>query len=111
MEALCLPTTTCKGVKALDLGSLRPGGATHLLQTTESGDLVMRRGRWASYRVMSIYIQEVSATSYLSLLEPDVRDKVLTTAACFPAFLEKAEHLDRAEIPKHVWYFLFTATQ
>ena len=65
MEALRLPTFAFKGVKPPDLGSLRPRGATHLLQTAECGGLVVR-GRWASHRVMSIYIQEVRATSFLT---------------------------------------------
>ena len=110
-RALRLPVETYKGVRALDLGSLRPGGATHLLQTTESGDLVMRRGRWASYRVMSIYIQEVAATSFLSILEKSVREQVLELAFCFTTFLEQAWAFEQAKIPREVWYLLFTATQ
>lgn len=100
LNALQLPTSTYKGVKALDLGSLRPGGATHLLQTTESGGLVMRPGRWASYRVMSVYIQEIAATSYLSILEPEKRKILLELASCFPTFLSKAEAFAQAQ----VWY-------
>ena len=42
--------------KGLDLASLRPGGATWLLQTTENGELTRRRGRWVNQRVMDIYI-------------------------------------------------------
>ena len=56
-------------MRPLDLGSLRPGGAaTYIMQMTESGDLVQRRGRWASFRIMSIYIQEVAAVSFLAKL-------------------------------------------
>ena len=71
----------------------------------------MRRGRWASYRVMSIYIQEVAATSVLSLLEKSVREQVLELAFCFTTFLEQAWAFEQAKIPREVWYLLFTATQ
>lgn len=46
LQALNLPTVSQSGNRALDLGSLRPGGATWLLQQYESGELVQRRGRW-----------------------------------------------------------------
>lgn len=110
LRALHLPLEAYRGVRPLDLGSLRHGGATHLLQTTESGDLVMRRGRWARYRIMSIYIQEVAATAFLSIVDEDVRSRVLDLAFCFEAFLEKDWALDSARGPREVWYFIFTAT-
>lgn len=111
LQAQRLPTSTYRGMRALDLGSLRPGGAMHILQLTESGDLVMRRGRWASYRVMSIYIQEVTSTSFLSVLDKDVRDNILDRAQCFSYFLEQAKAFESARIPRDVWHFLFGATQ
>ena len=46
-----------RGTRALDLGSFRAGGATYLLQQTEDSELVRRRGRWASARVMETYLQ------------------------------------------------------
>ncbi|CAK9000734.1 Uncharacterized protein SCF082_LOCUS6627, partial [Durusdinium trenchii] len=68
-KALQLPDRFFAGMRPLDLGSLRPGGAaTYIMQMTESGDLVQRRGRWASFRIMSIYIQEVAAVSFLAKL-------------------------------------------
>ena len=48
-------------LRALDLGSLRPGGATWLLQVSEQSEMVRRRGRWISARVMEVYLQEVGA--------------------------------------------------
>ena len=54
--------------KSLDLGSLRPGGATWILQQTEDGEFTRRRGRWLNERVMNIYIQEVSASIFVCLI-------------------------------------------
>lgn len=65
LEAMGLPTTHGPHGRPLDLGSLRAGGATHLLLATEESELVRRRGRWLSSRTMEIYIQESSATTFL----------------------------------------------
>lgn len=49
--------------RCYDMGSFRPGGATHLLTLTEDTALVQRRGRWASQHVMNIYLQEVAVSN------------------------------------------------
>ena len=59
LSALWLPTSRTAGSKPLDLGSLRAGGATWLLQTTEDAELTRRRGRWINAKTMEIYIQEI----------------------------------------------------
>ena len=59
--------TACK--PHFDLSSLRPGGATWMLQTAESPDLVRQRSRWLSVKVLEIYVQEVEATTYLPALD------------------------------------------
>ena len=90
--------------RTLELGSLRPGGATWILQTTESGELVQRRGRWMNYRVMSIYLQEMAAAQYLLSLRKEEKDVMMTLAEAFPAVLAKAWQLHVALIPPHAWY-------
>lgn len=107
--ALSLPTGFLDGMRPLDLASLRPGGATYLLQTTESGDLVQRRGRWASYRIMSIYIQEVASVSFLARLEKSRRENILAVAACFVHTLKLAKSFKNASVPTAVWYLLFSS--
>lgn len=94
------------GRKALDLGSLRPGGATWALQTTESGDLVMRRGRWASYRIMSIYIQEISAQTFGTSISGPLRTKILELAAAFPT-LSNCLRFTEAGVSEKAWYYFF----
>ena len=106
LQAAGLPTTTVAGSRALDPGSLRPGGATWLLQQYESGELVQRRGRWMNYRVMSIYIQEVGAFQYLAELEDKQRQKVLFLAQCFPEILQAVYQLQKAHIPEAIWWKL-----
>ena len=58
-KALQLPTTKGGYQKPLTLGSRQPGGATWLLHTTENAEVVRRRGRWISKKVMESYLQEV----------------------------------------------------
>ena len=93
--------------KALDLGSLRPGGATYLLQVCEDSELVRRRGRWVSPKVMEIYLQEVSASTYLGDLPPAVRFKVLAVAENFEQTLEKVSNWRAAGVPAGAWPYLW----
>ena len=75
-KALDLPQSKHCGIKPLDMGSLRPGGATWLLQVTESGELVMRRGRWAAYRSCSFtckkYLPSRISTRFPRLQSPSL---------------------------------------
>ena len=106
LTAVGLPTVSMAGERALDPGSLRPGGATWLLQQYESGELVQRRGRWMNYKVMSIYIQEVGAYQYLAALEETQRRKILDLATLFPSVLKEITCFSRANIPETVWWKL-----
>lgn len=71
----------------LTLGSLRPGGATWLYRATDCTETVRFRGRWASGRMLEIYIQEVGAASVLPRLRPAVRDRIAALAAAAPQAL------------------------
>ena len=66
LSTLGLPHLPTHVPKALSLASLRPGGATHLISVSESAEMVRRRGRWASFRTMEMYLQEVAASTYLN---------------------------------------------
>ena len=54
MLELGIGSNTRMNGKTLDLFSLRPGGATWMLQQTEDGEFTRRRGRWINERVMNI---------------------------------------------------------
>ena len=79
-----------RGTRALDLGSFRAGGVTYLLQQTEDSELVRRRGRWASARVMEIYLQEIAAVTYLPALPADQKKRIFAIAAGFTSVLDQA---------------------
>lgn len=108
LAGLGLPSSHTQQHKALDLGSMRAGGATWLLETTENGNLVQRRGRWISEKVMSLYIQELSANIYLSQLSEKTRTKILKLAHAFPSLVQKAVDLHDAKIPEASWYKIFS---
>ena len=95
--------------RPLDLGSFRPGGATHLLTQTENSELVRRRGRWASHRVMEIYIQEVTACTFFPSLPLETRQRVLMVAQAFTATLEQVTQWKKQRVPTTSWYALFSA--
>ena len=109
LTSLGLAASSSKERRALDLGSLRPGGATFLLQLTEDSELVRRRGRWLSARTMEVYLQESAATLFLPSLPAEVRDRVLLVAASFPLVWSWAAGLLRTGIPGTAWWYLLCA--
>ena len=94
------------GKPAFDLSSFRPGGATWTLNTTENSELVRRRGRWLSLRVMDIYLQEVVAITYLPSLEPATRACIDALAAEFTTILERTVFFISRGIPRSAWFVL-----
>ena len=98
-----------QGQRKLDLGSLRAGGATWLLQTSEDSELVRRRGRWLNSRTMEIYIQEVTALQFLHSLRPHVRKRVFELVEDFNAILLVAEQLQASKMPTGLWFSRFAS--
>lgn len=108
LKRLHLPTLPHQTPKPLSLASLRPGGATWLIGETESPETVRRKGRWQSFRTMDIYLQEVSATTYLNDISAEAKDVILQAYHLFPSMLIQVSKFDRCCIPEATWYFLFT---
>ncbi|CAE7779878.1 unnamed protein product [Symbiodinium sp. CCMP2592] len=104
--ALKLPPGIVPGVRDFDLGSLRAGGATWLMEMTENPDYVRRRGRWITQKVMEIYIQEVAALTFLPLLPPAVKQHIFSWAGVFAAVVDKAELWHEFCLPPATWKFL-----
>ena len=109
LRALKLPTVHQPSQVCLDLGSLRSGGATWLMLITENPDLCRRRGRWASHRMMEIYVQESMTLQYIKLISPESRQLCLDLYRSFPDVLFKAGELYRAKIPLKVWFLFFSS--
>ena len=103
-------TTIHPGMQSLDLASLRPGGATWLLQVTEQSELVRRRGRWVTSKVMEVYLQEVSAARYLNCLDQFQKQRIFGLAYAFLSILTQCEHFSRAWIPDNMWFKIFSRT-
>ena len=106
LQSLGLPDSV-KGSRGFDLGSFRPGGATHLLLTTEDPELCRRRGRWLSTRVMEIYLQEVLATTLVQKLDSSVKSNIYERSAVFSKVLQIALSFLATGIPCKVWPKLF----
>ena len=94
--------------RCLDLGSLRAGGATYILQHTENGELLRRRGRWANYKMMEIYVQELASVLYLQTIPPNAKVKIFSAARAFLDVLQRALELRHANIPLQSWFILFS---
>ena len=110
LAVLDVPTSVVNGCRPLDPGSLRPGGATWLLQATENSELVRRRGRWTTTKVLEIYLQETACVRFLSGLSSSQRSKILSLAQIFPEVVQKASVMVDASIPSHTWYKIFSWT-
>ena len=89
--ALCAELAVPGGAPhGLTLGSLRPGGATWLYRTTDCTETVRFRGRWASSRMLEIYIQEVGAASVLPRVSADARARIAALADAAPQAIANA---------------------
>ncbi|CAE7220919.1 unnamed protein product [Symbiodinium natans] len=95
------------GARPLDLGSFRPGGATHMLQCCEDSERVRRRGRWASPKVMEIYLQEVASSTFFPSLDLRTRELVYGFAQAFSSTLDQSLTWRRLGLPPSSWYALF----
>ena len=107
LSHLGLPHEYGPGVKPLDLGSLRAGGATWTLTMTENPELVRRRGRWLNARTMEIYIQELSAVQFFSSVDPTVKQRIFMLARAFPKMLAMAQQFHRLQLAPGSWRFLY----
>lgn len=96
-----------QGQRGYDLASLRPGGATHLLNITEDAELVNRRGRWATTKVMNIYLQEIAVATGLEKLSPETRARVDRLCAIFPQVLHQVLQYLKFNIACTAWPMLF----
>ena len=108
-NALDLPCTPCRGSLHLELSSLRAGGATWLMLTSDDSELVRRRGRWLTPKIMEIYVQEVSALQFLPTLLPGARRKVFEALEAFPQLVSTAKYFSSLNIPTRLWYNLVAA--
>ena len=98
LSALSLPVNHSPSVKCLDPGSLRAGGATWLMQMTDNGELVRRRGRWQNYRIMEVYIQEVSSLLYLQKGAERRQGKSYSSCAMFSKGFGEGRFVQSSEL-------------
>ena len=108
LAQLGLPIQAHEFPKPLSLASLRPGGATYMITVSENAELVRRRGRWASFKIMEIYLQEVAASTYLTDISKSSRETVMQGLQIFPTLLLKVRQFDACRIPATTWFFLLS---
>ena len=92
--------------KGLDLGSLRAGGASWMMLVTEDSEMVRRRGRWLSSKIMEIYVQEVSAIQFLHQIPDPTRRLVLSGTDLFPRILQQLMQWHASGTPESAWKYL-----
>ena len=102
-KALGLPTMRSGNVVPYDMASLRGGGATFLLQRFEDAELVRRRGRWLSGRIMECYLQEIAVTTFAERMPAEAHMKVEALAKRFPEIHQRAIFFLHSFIPPSAW--------
>ncbi|OLQ11460.1 hypothetical protein AK812_SmicGene4704 [Symbiodinium microadriaticum] len=107
--ALRLPWGSGSKTPGLELASLRAGGATWLLMADEDSELVRRRGRWLTSKIMEIYIQEVSSIQFLPSLNAETKRLVHAALEAHADVVHKVEFFTATGILPDMWYRLFSA--
>ena len=106
LQRLDLPHEPGAIPRPLTLASLRGGGATWLIAQTENAEMTRRRGRWVSMKVMEVYLQEISASTFLNDVSLSAKAKTLQAMHVFPEMLVKTDAFLSSRIPETTWYFL-----
>ena len=108
MTRLGLPTNPRKGIRPMTLASFRPGGAAYLIGATESAEMVRRRGRWISMKVMEIYLQEVQSATFMNEIDAESKQRVIFAMRAFPEVFATASAFACAKFPEQVWHYFFS---
>ena len=61
------------------------------------------RGRWLNHKVMQIYIQELTAMTYLSRVPQSAKDRICIFAAAVPHVLWRAVSWQLAGVAPSFW--------
>ena len=107
LKALHLQSLEGTQKKQLDLGSLRAGGATWLLQASEDSELCKGGAVVKPSHHGDIHPRSGCAP-LLHKLPPRAKFKVFSLLPSFHDIIQKAEEYAAALIPFLVWYTLFT---
>lgn len=79
-----------------------------MLQQFEDSELVRRRGRWVSNKVLEIYLQEVSTATFHTRLSVSSRVKVEKLASSFTVIRKQCQNFILADIPTIAWRHLWS---
>ena len=77
------------------------------MHVSEDAELVRRRGRWLSHKIMEIYVQEVSAVLFMPTLPADVRQNLFSLMHSYPMIFSTAQWLQAAGVPTRLWFSFF----
>ena len=80
-----------------------------MLIQCENSEIVRRRGRWVTTKVMEVYLQEVMYTTYTEKLDGPTKARISMLAGSFSRTIEEAIKMLRAAIPPTAWFALFQA--
>ena len=68
--------------------------------------MVHRRGRWLSLKVMSSYLREVAASTFMTDISEEARSLILLALESFPEALRQSAKIAEPNFPEKAWYVL-----
>ena len=108
-QAFAIQASLGGGGPYLELSSLRAGGATWFMLVTEDAEMLRRRGRWLSYRIMEIYAHEVTSLQFVPLQSAWTKHCIYTSMQSFHSVVEDATFYDSIKVPAQHWFVLFAS--
>ena len=106
LAALKLKPNVIPGIRDMDLGSLRAGGATWLMSVSEDPEMVRRRGRWINTKIMAVYVQEVSSVLLLPKLPDTTKIWIFAWANALQEATRTADESKQLRIQPRMWFSL-----
>ena len=76
---------------------------------TEDAEMLRRRGRWLSYRIMEIYAHEVTSLQFVPLQSAWTKHCIYTSMQSFHSVVEDATFYDSIKVPAQHWFVLFAS--
>ena len=76
---------------------------------SEDAEILRRRGRWLSSRIMEIYVQEITSLRFLPAQSERTKLCIYTAMQCFHDILNEATFLIKIKVPVQHWYVLFAS--
>ena len=82
-----------------------------MISICDNAEAVRRRGRWASFKVMEVYLQEVGASTYMNMISDKSKSNVLNGLKVFRRSFKEFMAFLNAESRQTPGFFCYARQQ